>query len=95
MINEPYRPHNNSYWIHPGKLIAGGYPLSMSVYDEVGVERIQAILKAGINVFVDLTEKDEIRDYSQLVREEAAKLAKIAHYYRFSIQDANAPTPQI
>jgi hypothetical protein len=46
-------PIPNSYWVQPGRLLAGEYPGSMSRAD--AMERVQRLLAAGITSFVDLT----------------------------------------
>ncbi len=56
-------PIPNSYWVRPGQLLAGEYPGSMSLAD--ANQRIQMLLHAGVNSFVDLTEEGEMPAYDR------------------------------
>jgi ADP-ribosylglycohydrolase len=59
------RPLPNTYWVEPGRLLAGEHPAG-----ETGVEtakRLQRLLAAGVNCFVDLTQPDELPDYRPLL----------------------------
>jgi protein-tyrosine phosphatase/ADP-ribosylglycohydrolase len=58
-------PIPNSYWVQPGRLLAGEYPGSMSRAD--AMERVQRLLAAGITSFIDLTEQGELPDYDGLL----------------------------
>ena len=76
------RPINNCYWVLPGKLLAGEYPRTK---DEASSERkLAALSKAGVNVFVDLTEAGELAPYADCV-------AKATHH-RFPIRDVSVPS---
>ena len=44
-------PIPNSYWVRPGQLLAGEYPGSTSLAE--ANQRIQMLLHAGVNSFVD------------------------------------------
>src|SRR4029453_3639787 len=54
-------PIPNSYWVQPGRLLAGEYPGSMSRAD--AMERVQRLLAAGVTSFIDLTEEGGLPDY--------------------------------
>jgi ADP-ribosylglycohydrolase len=58
-------PIPNSYWVQPGRLLAGEYPGSMSRAD--AMERVHRLLDAGITSFIDLTEQGELPDYDGLL----------------------------
>ena len=48
------RPISESYWVEPGRLLAGEYP---GDYDEERTrKRIDALIEAGFNTFIDLTQ---------------------------------------
>jgi hypothetical protein len=76
------RPLPNTYWVIPGRLLAGEYPgdpdLSRSQ------ERLTRLQQAGIDSFVDLTEEGELPPYRPL-------LAKHIHYLRSPIVDTRVP----
>ncbi len=51
-------PYDRSYWVAPGKLLAGYYPGDP---DHAGtVAKLGALLDTGIRAFVDLTEEQEL-----------------------------------
>jgi protein-tyrosine phosphatase len=84
-------PIPDSYWVLPGKLLAGEYPGSR-VYLEPAHSRLNALLEAGVDCFIDLTRQGELPDYSALLQEEAASLGKEAQYLSFPIGDFSIPT---
>ena len=55
----------NSYWIVPERLLAGEYPSRRS--EETTLERLQRLLDAGIDCFIDLTEPGELDAYEDLL----------------------------
>jgi ADP-ribosylglycohydrolase/protein-tyrosine phosphatase len=57
----PATPVPNSYWVEPGRLLAGEYP-GPTRGDAQG--RIQALLQAGITSFIDLTGEGELPPYN-------------------------------
>ena len=52
-------PVPNSYWVEPGRLLAGEYPGSRADSQS----RIQALLDAGFTSFIDLTGEGELPSY--------------------------------
>jgi ADP-ribosyl-[dinitrogen reductase] hydrolase len=58
-------PLPNSYWLIPGKVLAGEHPGGPSA--EVTRQRLAKLLAAGINFFVDLTEPRELTPYEKLL----------------------------
>ena len=58
-------PLSNSYWLIPGRLLAGEYPIG-SDYTEARA-RLASLREAGINYFIDLTEKGELPAYRHLL----------------------------
>lgn len=54
-------PLPNSYWVVPGRLLAGEYPAT-NVLAETDA-RIERLLQAGIDTFVDLTAPGELPPY--------------------------------
>jgi ADP-ribosylglycohydrolase len=79
----PAVPLPNSYWVLPGRLLAGEYPGGATV--ELTRERLSRLLAAGIDCFLDLTHPHEILAYE-------AVLPAGIQYLRRSILDHGTPT---
>lgn len=79
-------PIPNSYWVQPGRLLAGEYPGSMSRAD--AMERVQRLLSAGVTSFVDLTELGELPEYETLLPELTERRV---HYRRLPMLDHSVP----
>jgi ADP-ribosylglycohydrolase len=75
-------PIPNSYWVEPGRMLAGEHPDGGS--EQATSARIEALLGAGVKCFVNLTEPDELPDYSRLLP------AGIA-YQSFPLPDHSVP----
>jgi ADP-ribosyl-[dinitrogen reductase] hydrolase len=76
-------PLPNSYWVLPGRLLAGEYPGGPTL--ELTRERLSRLLEAGIDCFHDLTQPQEITPYEALLPAEV-------DYLRFSLPDHGTPT---
>ena len=76
------RPLANSYWVVPGSLLAGEYPSGMTPEDTE--LRLQRLLAAGIDTFLDLTHRDECPEYHHL-------LPSNVRYLRCPIVDTQVP----
>ena len=86
------RPLPESYWVEPGRLLAGEYPAEFE--GELTRQRIDALIEAGFDTFVDLTRPNETIAYLRILLEQA-KLHKVeVRHYRFPIGDFGLPTPQ-
>lgn len=48
------RPHDNCYWVIPGRLMAGEYPFA--IREEDGRKKLASIVETGISHFIDLTQ---------------------------------------
>ncbi len=79
------RPMPETYWVAPGRLLAGPYPGSRN--DSVAQERIPRFLAAGIKIFLDLTEEGEMPPYTFWQDE-------MVEHSRMSIPDFSIPTPE-
>ena len=80
-----------SYWVIPGKLLAGEYPFSHR--DVEALSRLHALLDAGIRSFVDLTESaDGLRPYGAAIIQLGADRGLDVHYRQMSIRDRDIPT---
>ena len=76
------RPLPNTYWVIPGRLLAGEYPGGAD--DAEARRRLARLHEAGLDSFVDLTEDGELPPYRHL-------LPKHADYLRVGIVDTNVP----
>jgi Dual specificity phosphatase, catalytic domain len=76
------RPLPNTYWVIPGRLLAGEYPLGAD--DEDARERLARLDEAGIDYFIDLTEEYEEPAYRHL-------LPARSTYVRSAIADTWVP----
>src|SRR4030095_14234663 len=79
-------PIPNSYWVQPGRLLAGEYPGSMSRAD--AMERVQRLLAAGVTSFIDLTEEGELPEYGTLLPELTERRVR---YRRLPMLDHSVP----
>ena len=76
------QPIENCYWVVPGKFLAGEYPRNKD--EESSRVKIDALFSAGVNAFIDLTEKDEdLLPYTALLEK--------ASHERFPIRDVSVP----
>lgn len=55
------KPFANSYWVIPGRLLAGEYPLTNNA--EESAVRLQNLLLHGVTRFINLTAEHELPDY--------------------------------
>ena len=62
-------PIPESYWVEPGRLLAGEYPGHFD--GERTRKRIASLLEAGFDTFIDLTRPNEIVPYTQALFDEA------------------------
>ena len=76
------QPIEHCYWVVPGRFLAGEYPRTRE--DVASVEKINALIQAGVTAFVDLTRTDDnLLPYAPL-------LAGVS-YQRFPIRDVSVP----
>ncbi len=84
------RPHDNCYWVEPGRFLAGEYPGDGA--SDRALERLQGYLDLGVDCFVDLTtEADGLEPYEDLLLDEAESRGMAVEYQRFPIRDMNIP----
>jgi len=84
----PAHPIPNSYWVVPGRFLAGGYPGDLSA--DVAQEKLRQLLSAGVSFFLDLTEPDELKPYEPFLPEVAAGQSIV--HRRMPIRDFSVPT---
>jgi hypothetical protein len=82
----PPKPDPNTYWVVPGKLLAGEYPGARDSED--ARSRLTEFLAAGVRHFIDLTEVGELEPYAELLMKEAGSRTT---YERFPIHDVSVP----
>ena len=75
-------PLANSYWVEPGRLLAGEHPCSVD--GPVQARRVQLLLAAGVRAFIDLTHEGERPDYRSMLPGEVV-------YHRLPIPDHGVP----
>ena len=93
-MNTEEGPIPDSYWVVPGRLLAGEYPGSLD--DDKARRKVCALLSAGVTVFLDLTTQRELLEpYASFLEEEANALARPARYERLAIPDQTAPAPDL
>ncbi|HKJ40023.1 MAG TPA: hypothetical protein VJ972_14700, partial [Anaerolineales bacterium] len=66
-MNEEKRPITESYWVEPGRFLAGEYPGKFT--PDSTRKRIDALLEAGFNTFIDLTKPNETIPYFRTLLE--------------------------
>jgi ADP-ribosylglycohydrolase len=76
------KPLAESYWVIPDRLLAGKYPGGKTPKE--AERRIAALLEAGFDAFIDLTEAGELPPYD-------IYLPGSAHYVRKPIPDHGVP----
>ena len=81
------RPLKNSYWVIPGRLLAGEYPGS---WDSKNARlRLQGMLSMGFTRFIDLTtQADGLEPYEQVLHDISGGEAK---RLSFGIPDMDVP----
>ena len=95
---QPPRPKDNTYWVIPNQLIAGGYPIDSFGDDsdaETSRQKLRGYLNHGVDCFIDLTHEGETDSYEMVLQEEAKKTQGHAvKYKRLPIQDFGIPTKE-
>ena len=87
----PEEPAPNSYWVGPNRLAAGEYPGAKS--SRHAVAKVMALLDAGINHFIDLTEETErLNPYVELAKREALHRGVTIDHERWPIPDVDVPS---
>jgi protein tyrosine/serine phosphatase len=78
-------PTPESYWVEPGRLLAGKYPVP--AHDAGANARLRLLLTAGVTLFLDLTQEHELDPYAHLVDSGA-------RHVRMPIHDMDVTTPE-
>lgn len=82
-------PFLNSYWVVPGRFLAGEYPGSPLIRE--AVEKISSLLQSGIDTFIDLTLNDPLNPYEPILKIEANKIQKSYSYLKSGFRDFSVP----
>ena len=82
------RPIDESYWVVPGRLLAGAHPGSRSRAQ--AMERLRRFVDAGVTCFIDLTEPSETGPYEALLPFEAPNGRRV-EYLREPLPDHGVP----
>jgi hypothetical protein len=90
-VTHPVKPIPESYWVVPGRLLAGEYPGALYA-PEITRKRLDAFLRAGFNTLIDLTCEGETEDYLPFLREQASYLGVAVESMRFPIGDYGLPS---
>jgi protein tyrosine/serine phosphatase len=92
-------PIERSYWVEPGKLLAGAYPGDKR--PDVARGKLQALLDAGIRTIISLMEEDETNwqgDAFEPYEETILALAESKDIevacLRMPIEDVSVPSPE-
>ena len=88
-----HRPIAESYWVETGRLLAGEYPGKFE--EELTRKRVDALLEAGFDTFIDLTKSNEVVPYATILLEEADLHQMEVTHRRFPIRDFGLPTPNV
>lgn len=84
-------PVEGSYWVQE-RFLAGEYPGGWG--ERKLRERLRGLLGAGVNFFLDLTERDEkgLQPYDVVLRHEARSTGRIVQYTRMPVPDFETPS---
>jgi ADP-ribosylglycohydrolase/protein-tyrosine phosphatase len=84
----PARPIPESYWVVPGRFLAGEHPGSAS--RALAMERLKRFLASGVSCFIDLTDPEEAPPYEAYLPFATPDGRRIA-YLREPIVDHDVP----
>ena len=91
-MNQHTRPIPDSYWVTPGRFLAGEYPGSKD--DQEAQDKIRRLLDAGVTFFLDLTEAGEynLKPYTPFLPEETTPPGRSIVHHRMPIPDGGTPS---
>lgn len=94
---DPLLPFPRSYWVIPGKFLAGAYPGSDN--PEEAKEKINALIRSGIRSVINLMEEDEVNNNGELFSPYEGTFLGLGKtlgldltFRRFPIKDLNIPS---
>ena len=83
------QPSSNSYWVQQGCFAAGEYPGDKN--PQFAAQKLEKLLDAGIDHFIDLTEPGELVPYVRIAKQTASSLDRQVGWERHSIRDLSVP----
>jgi len=83
------RPHSNTYWVEPNRLLAGEYPGGRDATSTQ--RRLAAYLDHGVTHFIDLTLSSELQPYEKILRKLATERGVDVDYQRIPVTDMSVP----
>jgi len=90
-------PFDRSYWVVPGKLLAGYYPGDLN--PQKADEKLSALLQCGVGAVINLMEDDEMDNegryfvpYRERMEAFAVPLHRPLVFYRYAIRDFGVPS---
>jgi len=93
-------PFERSYWVIPGKLLAGFYP--SSDIPVIATERLKNLISSEVGYIINLTETDEINRFDKPLVDYAPELIQIGREMgkeiickRIPIRDLDVPTTEV
>lgn len=89
----PVIPFPRSYWVIPGKLLAGHVPSNKDSL--VYKEKINNLITCGIKTIINLQEENELNDEKELFPKYENLLPKDVSFYRKSIPDLGTPSKEL
>ena len=92
-MTEPHRPLSESYWVESGRFLAGEYPGQYET--ESTRKRIDRLIEAGFDAFLDLTQPHELFPYKNILLAQARVYDVKVTHDRFPIGDFGLPTPEL
>jgi hypothetical protein len=91
-------PYPRSYWVVPGKLLAGCFPGDKDVVKTE--QKLRALLNSGIRCIINLMEEHELdhsgqpfRSYELMLKDYASEYGVEVTWVRLPIRDLGVPTP--
>jgi protein-tyrosine phosphatase len=93
MAMHPDPPIPESYWVQPGQLLAGAYPIRVGAAEPAMRQRVRRFLAVGITSFVDLTEAHEFVSYCPFLLDGVSEGTRPPAYQRLPIRNWDVPTP--
>ena len=85
----PFVPFPDSYWVLPGKLLAGEYPYANNDLD--ATRKLTRLLNSGIRAIADLTMPSDANSYFQELVQLSSEMEIKVAYRRFAIRDMSLP----
>jgi hypothetical protein len=83
------RPHDNCYWVIPGRFLASEYPTVRHL--DAATDRLPAYLRHGLDTFIDLTEPHELEPYVSHLELIGPRFGIQPSHHRFPITDRSVP----